>query len=217
MKPEDYRKLTAEARNALVCANQEALRRGHQEVNAADLLLGLRATQPGRVAEILRLSGMVSLQQARDARAYPPSLPANRAIENRLSSELLRALDTASRDQDEVSASALCEALLSADNTATELLAILGVDRSRLLARLRSESNPQHALEQQVSSLEERVRLAVERAGLLATSVGRIADDGDVAVTLFDEPGSSLARALRHLGITRELLEEALADTRPHS
>jgi hypothetical protein len=121
-------------------------------------------------------------------------------------------LETATSEHDEVPATVLCAAVLSCDNTATEVMGVLGVDRmheSRAAPRTCGLSSPSFTFTQ----TREHVQ-AVEHAELLATRVGRAPDEGDVAVSLLDDPDSPLARALAHLGIDRERLEEALADTR---
>jgi ATP-dependent Clp protease ATP-binding subunit ClpA len=213
MNPADYAKLTAEARGVLASADAEATRLAHQDVCAAHVLLGLCTHESGRVAEVLQAAGIVSVQRARDALATL-ALPHSTSTAHGIAPELLRALGAAAEDQASVSPSELCVALLTAENTATELLGVLDVDRAAVMARMRVADATVN-LREQTGSLEDHVRRAVERAERLATRVGRPADDGDVAVALLDEPDSAAARALALLGITRELLEEALADTRP--
>jgi hypothetical protein len=71
--------------------------------------------------------------------------------------------------------------------------------------------------ELEMASFDDRVQRAVEHAELLAIRVGRCVDDGDVVVALIEQPGSAAAQALAQLGATRELVEEALADTRPRA
>lgn len=214
MKSDDYKKLTAEVRAALASAGAEAHRLHHEEVGAGHLLLGLRA-QPGRVSEVLRESGVVSLQRAREALLHIAPSAAHTAAARRMAPELLSVLDKAVAEQPEISASALCRALLSVENTATRLLNVLDVDRALVSSELRAQHRSAEGSREPATPLDERVQNAVENAEILATHVGRVVDDGDVAVMLVEQPGSSLARALLSLGITRELLEEALADTRP--
>lgn len=214
MKPGDFRKLTAEARTALAAANEEAIRLEHQDVSAAHVLLGLRA-QSGHVAEALSAAGLVSLQGGRDALSHLALEPARTRATHGMAPELLRALDTAAKNRVEVSTSTLCDALLSVDTTATQLLSILGVDPALVSSHLQKEQPDASETATTDSALGDHIQRAVERAELLATRVGRVVDDGDVAVVLLDVPSSTLARALGRLGITRELLEEALADVRP--
>ena len=213
MQPADYNTLTAQARSALVNGQDEARLLGHQEIGAGHLLLGLLATWDSRVAEVLRESGM-GLQSAREAlRELVPRISQPTSSLG-LAPELLVVLEAATSEHDEVTATVLCRALLSADNTATHAIDVLGVDRVAVLARLREGAGAQVSRARNGSSLVDRVQRAVERAELLARDVGRPPDEGDVAVALLDDPDSPLARALAQLGVDRERLEEALADTR---
>ena len=167
-----------------------------------------------RVVGVLRASGMASVQQARQA-LHSLDIPRQMtATAQGLAAELLRVLKAATEQQTDVSASDLCAALLSVENTATELLDVLAVDRVLVMARLGAETESQEG-RPRMTTVEDRLQQAVERAELLATDVGRTMDDGDVVVALIDQPGSDAGRALANLGVTRELLEEALADTRP--
>jgi ATP-dependent Clp protease ATP-binding subunit ClpA len=215
MESADYRKLTDDARGAVAAAIAEATRLGHDEVVAAHLLLGLRTAGSERVVGLLRASGMASVQQARQAlHSFDLPRQMTAAASRSLAAELLRVLKAATAQQTEVSASDLCAALLSVENTATELLDVLAVDRVLVMARLGAETESQEG-RPRMTTIEDRLQQAVERAELLATDVGRTMDDGDVVVALIDQPGSDAGRALANLGVTRELLEEALADTRP--
>lgn len=215
MRSADYTKLTAKARSALVHAHEEARLLGHKEIGACHLLLGLLTTPDSRVAQVLRESGM-GLQPAREALTGFAPRSSQSASSLDWAPELLVVLDTATSEHDEVPATVLCTAVLSCDNTATDVMDVLGMDRMVVLARLREreEAGAQTARARNAPTLVCRVQQAVERAELLATSVGRAPDEGDVAVALLDDPDSPLARALAHLGIDRERLEEALADTR---
>ncbi len=213
MRSADYTKLTAEARTALVGAHEEARLLGHQEIGACHVLLGLVATPDSRVAQVLRESGM-GLQSAREALTELAPRSSQSASSLDWAPELLVVLETATSEHDEVPATVLCAAVLSCDNTATDVMDILGMDRMVVLARLREGAGAQAARARNAPTLVCCVQQAIERAELLATSVGRAPDEGDVAVALLDDPDSPLARALAHLGIDRERLEEALADTR---
>ncbi len=75
----------------------------------------------------------------------------------------------------------------------------------------------QRTPELEMAAFDDRVQQAVEHAELLAMRVGRAVDDGDIVVALIEQPRSAAARALAQLGATRELIEEALADTRPRA
>jgi ATP-dependent Clp protease ATP-binding subunit ClpA len=75
----------------------------------------------------------------------------------------------------------------------------------------------QRTPELEMVAFDDRVQQAVEYAELLALRVGRAVDDGDILVARIKQPRSAAARALAQLGATRELIEEALADTRPRA
>jgi ATP-dependent Clp protease ATP-binding subunit ClpA len=158
----------------------------------------------------------MGLQSAREALAESVTHSSPSASSLDWAPELLVVLETATSEHDEVPATVLCAAVLSCDNTATEVMGVLGVDRMDVLARLREGEGggAQTARARSGPRLVRCVQQAVERAELLATRVGRAPDEGDVAVSLLDDPDSPLARALAHLGVDRERLEEALADTR---
>lgn len=212
MMPDDYSKLTEEARCALADAHGEARLLGHAEIGAGHVLLGLVA-RDGSVGRVLRDCG-VSLRAARQAlkRLVAPNPQSTDSLES--AAELRVVLEAASR-RDEVSTHVLCEALLSTDNTAARTMDLLGVDRMRVLARLTDYPGLQTVDAPDGRSLSGRLGDAVERAEILAAGVGRTADEGDVTVALLEDANSPLTRALAHLGVYRERLEEALADTRP--
>lgn len=217
MDPVDYRRLSDAARGVVLNAIEQARALHHHEVAAAHLLLALRAGTDDRVVVALQNAGMRSLEQAREALAA--RLPrAELAGDLPVASEVRAVLSAATKGRDDVAPAALCEALLATDNTATRLLEVLGVDRAMVRAGLCGTGigdAVSHGLSDQ--SLARQVQRALEHAERLATGVGRVADDGDLAVALISERGSPLGEALAVLGITREQLEEALADTRPRA
>lgn len=209
----DYSKFTASSRNAVVNASDAARVLGHMEIGAGHLLLGLLATPQSHIAEILGESG-IGVQSVREALRDLIPRTSEPISSLRLAPELLLVLEAAATEHDEVAATVLCHRLLSDSNTATDVMEAVGVERTAVLARLYEGAEVRARTRRHDGTLEDRVQRAVERAELLAMRVGRAADEGDVAVTLLDDPDSSLTRALAHLDVYREGLEEALADTR---
>lgn len=213
----DFRRFTPAARTAVVEAHEEARRLGHATVGAGHLLLALVAEQSGPVGGMMRESG-VGFEPAKSALAgLAPKVPDEQRARG-LAPELANTFEVAMREETEVTPWVLCVALLSTDNTASDVLAALGIDRLGLLARLRQRRTDRSTEMDTVPPLRDLLQTAVTDAEILANRVGREADIGDAVVALLADPDSLLARALAELGVHREQLEEALADARgPHA
>lgn len=213
MRQADYQKLTPESRFALATAQDEARLLGHQEIGAGHLLLGLLTTRDSRAARALRDSG-IGLAAVRTVLKGRIPLASKSRTSLGLTADLLSVLELSTAGRDEVTTSGLCCALLSADNAATAVMDALDVDRQTVLARLVDDARVRSQGQRQGSSLVETIKRAIEDAELVAARVDREPDEADVAVALLGDPNSPLGRALAHLGIYREQLEEALADIR---